>query len=307
MTTKIKNKQLEITRTIMDGQEVLGTVLNKRKYYFLADLKKLYGTKFMTYLPTNPIALRIAVSGNSQTRQLVNVSDFKASFRSYKQALKAKFKDHKQPTKGVREKPSKTEIKAAACDPRQLDMLFEPQDCTKTTRTTSEALVVKTPTKLPEVSLTVVSEIPKAHINSPVLVAKESNIPKLSIENPIPIVSTVVDSFNDVMILERRWKAIRSEVCKIMRAHVVRTHAPRNSTRSETNKLWDKHSKDYYTKAYKKFDKQLAMALNTDITGLIRMGYGRENRNYMDVIQEKGLLEEFKQVVIDLYGNNYAN
>jgi len=306
MTTK--TEKFEITRTIIDGQEVLGTVLNKRKYYFLADLKKLYGTKFMTHLPTTPISRRIAVSGNSQTRQLVNVSDFKASFRSYKQALKAKFKDHKQPTKVVKKTSSKTETKATACDPRQLAMCFELQDCAKTTRTTAEALTVKTPTKPQAVSLAVVAEIPKACINSPVLVARESNIPKLSIENPIPIVPTVVDSFNDVMILERRWKAIRSEVCKIMRTHVVRTYAPRNSTRAQNNKLWDKHSKDYYTEAYKKFDKQLALALKTNITGLIRMGYGRANRNYMDVIQEKGLLEEFKQVVIDLYGNNnYGN
>jgi len=106
------------------------------------------------------------------------------------------------------------------------------------------------------------------------------------------------------MILERRWKAIRSEVCKIMRTHAMRAHAPRNSTRAQMGKLWDKHSKDYYTKAYKQFDKQLALALKTNITGLINMGYGKANRNYMDVIQEKGLLEEFKQVVIDLYGNN---
>lgn len=88
MTTK--NKQYEITRTILDGQEVRGTVLNKRKYYFLSDLKKVYGTKFISYLPTNPITLRISVAGNSQTRDLVNVSEFKDSFRKYKQSQPVK-------------------------------------------------------------------------------------------------------------------------------------------------------------------------------------------------------------------------
>jgi hypothetical protein len=111
---------------------VRGTILHKRKYYFLADLKKLYGSKFVTYLPAEPISLRIAVAGNSQTRQLVNVSEFKDSFRKYKKTQTSKTAT----VKAVEKKPKKTIA-------TQLEMNFStPQNAVKSAA--SEAPVSKT-------------------------------------------------------------------------------------------------------------------------------------------------------------------
>lgn len=118
------NKNYDITRSMLDGQEVRGTVLNKRKYYFLADLKRLYGSRFIPYLPANPISLRISVSGNSQMRQLVNVSEFKDGYRKYKQAA--------QPAKNTT--TAKRVVKLIA---PQLEFPFEAPEAPKEVKSSS--------------------------------------------------------------------------------------------------------------------------------------------------------------------------
>jgi hypothetical protein len=115
-------------------------------------------------------------------------------------------------------------------------------------------------------------------------------------------VPTVVEAFNDALILKDRWKALRSEICSIMKNHVIQVYGDHKMKSVEKNKLWDKHSRDYYTEAYQEFDRMLARAHNTNIAGLKKMGFNKGTGNYMNIIQEKGLLEEFKRVVISLYG-----
>ena len=271
-----KPKQYEIIRTSMDGQEVLGTMINKKKYYFLADLKRLYGTKFMPYLPTNPISLRIPVSGNSQTRQLVNVSDFKDGFRKYKQATKEKDESKLKWVK--KDAPAKKKHIA-----EQLDMCFESSTAPKHTNTTEIVLSHKGK----EAALVPVETL---------------TIPKLSLDTPVTIIPTTVQASDEASILEDRWKALRSEIFNIMKNHVVHVHGGHKMKNVEKNKLFDKHGKDYYTKAYQEFDGRLAKAHNTNIEGIKKMGFNKGSKNYMNIIQEKGLLEEFKRVVISLYG-----
>jgi hypothetical protein len=127
MTTK--TEKFEITRTIIDSQEVRGTFVGKRKYYFLADLKSLYGSKFIAYLPTEPISRRIAVSGNSQMRDLVNVSEFKDGFRKYNKERDSKNKQKLESVRGTAPsiaKPEKTKgLKLGRTIAPQLEMLFE--------------------------------------------------------------------------------------------------------------------------------------------------------------------------------------
>lgn len=85
MTTKNKNS---IIRDIVKGTEIRGVTVNKRKYYFVGDLVKTYGSSFLSSLPSPPISMRIADGGNSQTRRLVNVTDFKNTIRSKKASVK---------------------------------------------------------------------------------------------------------------------------------------------------------------------------------------------------------------------------
>ena len=85
MTTPAKNN---ITRDIIKGTEIRGVTVNKRKYYFIGDLVKTYGSGFISCLPSPPISLRITDGGNSQMRRLVNVTDFKSTIRSTKLNLK---------------------------------------------------------------------------------------------------------------------------------------------------------------------------------------------------------------------------
>jgi hypothetical protein len=275
MTTAIKTKKEEnATITIIDGQEVRGHIHNKRKYYYLSDLKNLYGKKFMSYMEESPLSKRVPYRGNSQMRQLINVLVFREAFKKYKEANQAKKKGS---TKA--DKPSKALTKKHIA--AQLDMCFETKSqygkvYAKPCEPVAPAMMIKT---LGRAALT--DEIPMEHPH-------------------IPIVAK--DDTSD--IVKRRWKSMRGEIARVMREHAVATYGHTEMTKDEQLKLWDVHYLEYYTNAYKAFDKKLCEAFNVNLPTLMRMGYVATDNNYVDVIQGKGQLEEFRTVVYELYGKS---
>lgn len=57
--------------------------LERRKYLFVSDLVKTYGSGFLNLLEEAPIIRRITHGSNSQTRRLVASADFNATCRAY--------------------------------------------------------------------------------------------------------------------------------------------------------------------------------------------------------------------------------
>ena len=57
--------------------------LERRKYFFVSDLVKTYGSGFLNLLEEAPVIRRITHGKNSQTRRLVPSTDFNAMCRMY--------------------------------------------------------------------------------------------------------------------------------------------------------------------------------------------------------------------------------
>jgi len=74
MTTVIQNKIEKIT---VDGVDLRSVDINKKKYYYLNDLIKIYGGGFRKNLPSNPIHVCTGEGHDVRYRYLVSSADFK--------------------------------------------------------------------------------------------------------------------------------------------------------------------------------------------------------------------------------------
>lgn len=81
MTTN-KTKKNKIT-AYYGNNGIRCVLLERRKYLFVSDLVKVYGSGFLNLLEEEPMIMRVTHDSNSQTRRLVPSAEFNAVCRTY--------------------------------------------------------------------------------------------------------------------------------------------------------------------------------------------------------------------------------
>lgn len=80
----MSTKKDTITLNTVKGNTVRSININKRKYYFVSDLTKIYGRGFVSKLPNATLLRRVNDGVTNQERRLVNVTEFKDTLRTTK-------------------------------------------------------------------------------------------------------------------------------------------------------------------------------------------------------------------------------
>lgn len=79
-----KTKKNKITAYYDHGHNgVRCVLLERRKYLFVSDLVKTYGSGFLNLLEEDPMIMRVTHDSNSQTRRLVPSAEFNTVCRTY--------------------------------------------------------------------------------------------------------------------------------------------------------------------------------------------------------------------------------
>lgn len=248
----------------INGKEIRAAIVDKRKFYFVSDLIKVYGSGFINNLPTAPIVVRLTANGNSQTRRLVNVMEFKTALKQGK----------KTPTKR-----SYNKIKKVMAEQMELPL----------SKAKEEAPVVvdqfMDEVRLEEAQTT----------STPTAATHQEEHMDASVEDS----GDKINSFH-----KARMNMLKSDIYNWCRAAAAREEKVRNVPKEESAKVGEDIRREVYHIVYQEFDRVLAAKLGITVYQLANHKLGKKFRlkgGYTDTVEKAGHLDLLHNVAKTMF------